>query len=428
MRRILSILAASLVAIASLSNGATSASDSTTSEGRAVWVTRWQYKTPDDIRKIMENCAAMRMNVIMLQVRGEGTAFYKSAIEPWAWELTSTSPLTTGKDPGWDPLKVAIDEAHKRGLHLHAWMNVFPGWRGQKYPPPEAKQLWTKHPDWFMVDKKGNKMIPRDHDVDPSVGTWYSFLNPAHPEVQEYVPKVFLEVVKNYDVDGIHYDYVRYPGEIDDFSYDPVSLKRFKDEVGGTPDEKPQEWIEWRGKQVTGIVRRIYEETTKLKPYVVVGGSVIANFERAKDRYFARSQEWLKEPILDLATPMNYTSGEVFERQTLDFVKNSGAGHVYIGMSAGSPRRTPRRAAGSTTETTPDTAISTATDRAGEAPQLHQQIKFCRKVGATGVCIFSYGPFANRDGSLSEYGKALADGPFKTPAKVPPMPWKKQRR
>lgn len=414
------ILAACFFTLAAwCSGGAASAESKTTApaEGRAVWVTRWQYKTPDDVRKIMDNCQAMRFNMVFFQVRGEGTAFYKSDIEPWAWELTSTSPLTTGKDRGWDPLQVAIDEAHKRGLHLHAWMNVFPGWRGQKYPPAEAKQLWTEHPDWFMVDKQGKKMIPRDHDADPSVGTWYSFVNPAHPAVQEYIPKVFLEVVKKYDVDGIHYDYVRYPGEIDDFSYDPVSLKRFKDETGGTPDEKPQEWIEWRGKQVTGIVRAIYEGANKLKPHVVVGGSVIANFERAKGRYFARSQEWLKEPILDLATPMNYTTGTTFTEQALDFIKHSGAGHVYIGMSAGGGRRARDR---QTTETTPDTAVA-------EVPQLHEQILFCRGAGAHGVAIFSYGPFANENGSLSDYGKALAERPFKQPAAIPPMPWKKPR-
>lgn len=425
MKRTLFLLVASLCIAYTAAFAATAPADTLTSEGRAVWVTRWQFKSPDDIRKIMENCKAMNINMVFFQVRGEGTAFYKSDIEPWAWELTSTSPLTTGKDPGWDPLQVAIDEGHKRGLHVHAWMNVFPGWRGQKYPPASAKQLWTEHPDWFMVDKLGNKMIPRDHDVTPSVGTWYSFINPAHPAVQEYVPKVFLEVVRKYDVDGIHYDYVRYPGEIDDFSYDPVSLKRFKEEVGGTPDEKPQEWIEWRGKQVTSIVRKIYQETTKLKPHVVVGGSVIANFQRAKDRYFARSQEWLKEPILDLATPMNYTSGKVFEDQSLDFIRNSGAGHVYIGMSAGGPRRTRDRA---TTETTPDTAVTTQADLAGEKPQLHQQIEFCRSAGAHGVSIFSYGPFADRDGNLSDYGRALAEGPFKKPVPIPPMPWKKAAR
>ena len=430
MKSSTTMLAAGLLCAANWCSGAPTAADekTTLTEGRAVWVTRWQYKTPDDVRKIMDNCAAMRFNMVFFQVRGEGTAFYRSDIEPWAWELTSSSPATTGKNPGWDPLQVAIDEAHKRGLHLHAWMNVFPGWRGQKYPSPEAKQLWTEHPDWFMVDKKGNKMIPRDHDVDPKVGTWYSFVNPAHPAVQEYIPKVFLEVVKKYDVDGIHYDYVRYPGEIDDFSYDPVSLKRFKEETGATPDEKPDEWIAWRGKQVTGIVQAIYEGAKKLKPHVVVGGSVIANFERAKTKYFARSQEWLKVPILDLATPMNYTTGTTFTEQSRDFIKNVGAGHVYIGMSAGGPRR---RGAGRadrvTTETTPDTAVAAPSDEAGEMPQLHQQILFCRKEGAHGVAVFSYGPFAGRDGELSDYGRALAEGPFKTPARIPPMPWKKAK-
>ena len=100
-------------------------------EGRAIWVTRFDYKSPEDVEKIIKNCKDYNFNQVLLQVRGNGTVYYKSEIEPWAYELTSDSPVTTGKDPGWDPLKNACELAHKLGLQLHVYMNVFPAWRSQ---------------------------------------------------------------------------------------------------------------------------------------------------------------------------------------------------------------------------------------------------------------------------------------------------------
>lgn len=101
---------------------------------RAIWVTRWDYKKPEDVRLIVSNCAGLGFNVILFQVRGNGTVFYPSQIEPWAWELTSDGPATTGTDPGWDPLKIAIAEAHKLGVEPHAYVNVRPG----QWPCPET--------------------------------------------------------------------------------------------------------------------------------------------------------------------------------------------------------------------------------------------------------------------------------------------------
>src|SRR5688572_33407187 len=92
-------------------------------EVRALWVTRFDYKSPDDVKKIIENAAALNFNVILFQVRGNGTVFYPSKIEPWAFELTGETPATVGKDPGWDPLKLAIQEARSRGGEVHASVN-----------------------------------------------------------------------------------------------------------------------------------------------------------------------------------------------------------------------------------------------------------------------------------------------------------------
>ena len=252
-------------------------------EGRAVWVTRWTYKNAEDVIEIMDAAKKMNFNQIMFQVRGNATVFYKSEIEPWAWELSGTTVTLTGKNPGWDPLEVAIEEAHRLGLEIHAYMNVCPGWHKLTAPPPEAHQLWTEHPNWFMVGKDGKRMPPIDPNVKDRVREWYSFVNPAKPEVRDYLTKVFVEVVKNYDLDGIHYDYVRYPGEIGDFSHDPVTLEGFKKKYGITPDQDKEKWIEYRSQQIVDMIKDIKAETRKIKPNLIISASVGSTPERAKN-------------------------------------------------------------------------------------------------------------------------------------------------
>jgi uncharacterized lipoprotein YddW (UPF0748 family) len=386
-------------------------------EGRAIWVTRFEYKTPSDVRKIIENCKQYHFNQILFQVRGNGTVFYNSEIEPWAWELTSDSPATTGKNPGWDPLQVAIEEAHKgpNPIQLHAYMNVFPGWRGQKYPPPEAKQLWTEHPDWFMVDEKGNKMIPRDHDVDPKVCTWYSFISPGIPAVQDYVVRVFLEVVNKYNVDGIHFDYVRYPHEIGDYSYDPISVERFTKLCGKPPKELPAQWNYWRSAQVTEVVRRIYREGKKINPKLIVSASVFRDYQRAGSTVMQRSQEWLEEGIIDLVIPMIYTSDlRIVKRNAADFAKHSYGRLTYSGLSASTSRRAglPSRLFGQVF------GLSAARNPS----LLFKEMCEAKKAGANGVCLFSYSALF-KDHLPNDRAAALLRGPFKNSASPPPITW-----
>jgi uncharacterized lipoprotein YddW (UPF0748 family) len=292
-------------------------------EIRSIWVTRWDYQTPEDVVRIMENCAAMGFNVVFFQVRGNATVYYRSEIEPWAWELTSDGPETTGKDPGWDPLALAIREAHARGMELHAYVNIFPAWRTQKYPPRASGHLWWERPDWFMADAAGRRMIPRDRSVNPRVGDWYSFLSPGVPEVQDYIASVFGELAANYAIDGIHYDYVRYPFEIREveegyrprgdslgnWSYDAVSLARFSKETGVTsPEADPAAWRDWRVAQVTATVRKIHQAVSAHRPNAVFSASVMPNPEDARATKYQDYVAWMNEGILDAAITMNYTA------------------------------------------------------------------------------------------------------------------------
>jgi len=275
---------------------------------RAVWVTRWDYETAGDITHVMDNCSRAGFNTVLFQVRGAGTAFYRSRLEPWADELG-------GRDPGYDPLAVACRSAHERGMELHAWVNVMPGYRG-KHPPINPRQLYVARPDWFWHDKYGRRQ---------PLG-WYSSINPCYPEVRRYLTDVMREIVVGYPVDGLHLDYIRFPNErspaypdgtvVPDYPRDPRTLALFRRDTGTTPDTDPAAWNAWRTRQVTRLVKDIREMVSRERPNATLSAAVAANMIKAKDHHFQDAPRWLRDGIVDAVFPMNYAdSMRLFESQ-----------------------------------------------------------------------------------------------------------------
>ena len=168
------------------------ASDSN-QEFRSTWVITWnhidRYKNPSQnmntVRTIMDNHAAANMNAVIFQVRQSGTAYYQSSYEPWGY-------YSGYQYPGYDPLELAIEEAHSRGMELHAWFNVF------QTSSTHAGSPAAEHPEWICRDQSGNVM------------TSYRSLSPGLQDVRDYTIQVAMEIVQNYDVDGLHLDYVRW--------------------------------------------------------------------------------------------------------------------------------------------------------------------------------------------------------------------------
>jgi len=271
---------------------------------RAIWVTRFDYKSADDVHRIVDNCADAGFNAVLFQVRGNGTAFYDSNFEPWADELG-------GEDPGFDPLKLAIDRAHERGVELHAYVNVMPAWTGAK-PPTNPDQLYNSHPEWFWYDADGNRQ-PQMHQVGDRRRAWYVSINPCLPEVREYLVAVFEDLAARYDIDGLHLDYIRFPNErvvpgeeIPDYPRDERTLALYKQATGLTPDEDEQAWNQWRTDQVTRLVADIHEMLRKTRPDALLSASVGSVRERAL-HHFQDGRQWADDGVIDALILMNYT-------------------------------------------------------------------------------------------------------------------------
>jgi uncharacterized lipoprotein YddW (UPF0748 family) len=390
------ILAVASIAFSSLGcKSAERASDTERAVGadaelRALWVTRSDYRSEDDVRRILRNAREHHFNVVLWQVRGNATAFYRSDLEPWAWELSGEDSASLGTDPGWDPLAIACEEAHEQGLELHAWVNVFPAWRRTAPPPGDSNQLWNTHRDWFMQNREGEVMWPSDWWT-----YWYTFLDPGVPEVKQHIHDVMLEIVQKYPVDGLHYDYIRYPAEVGDWAYNATSVTRFKERYkdydGISPENSPIQWAEWKRAQITEIVQSVSRDVKSLRPEVFISASVLHDWPRAHNDYGQDARTWLSRGIVDATFPMLYSyAPKDFEYVARDHLNHAFGGWVMPGLNAGR----------------------------SSLEDLVELIRMSRRLQAPGLALFSYGGLFPEH-EPGDKARALVQGPFAQRAGIP---------
>ncbi len=276
-------------------------------EARGIWMSRFDYceysSTHDQdsikyyITSTIEQAAQANFNMLFFQVRGNGDAYYNSNVEPWGHLLTGNF----GENPGWDPLQLAIDEAHKYGIELHAWVNTFPAWRGPGEPPvTQPLSPYLAHPEWIVCDSSGIPQPITEH---------YTSFSPGIPAVHDYIISVVRDILENYDVDGIHFDYIRYPeGSIANrYSSDPVSVARFNS-VEGNPLKL--DWEDWQRDQVTAFMAKTYDAITTAKPWVKVSAAVLGTYKSnnwsAYNSVYQDARRWTELGKIDFIVPMIY--------------------------------------------------------------------------------------------------------------------------
>lgn len=266
---------------------------------RAIWITRWDYRSLEDVQRIVEHCADAGFDTLMFQVRGNATAFYPSSFEPWAEQLGWCNP-------GFDPLAVALAEARRRGLALHAWVNVMPAWWGPR-PPADPTHVIHTHPEWLWIDGDGERQSYSER--------FYVSLNPCLPEVRDYLVAVLGELLERYALDGLHLDYIRFPNESpavrpgQDFPRDQRTLALYRAASGLAPDDDAQSWDRWRAEQVTELVRALARTRDRLRPTAELSAAVGPELRAALSHHQDWGR-WIDEGLLDRVFPMNYTADE----------------------------------------------------------------------------------------------------------------------
>jgi uncharacterized lipoprotein YddW (UPF0748 family) len=291
---------------------------------QAIWVTRFDYRSEADVVRIIQDCQQLGFNTILFQVRGAGTAYYRSQIEPRAAELG-------GGDPGFDPLAVACREARRCGVGLHAWINVMPAWRGPR-PPTDPEQLYNKHPDWLWYDQSGRRQ---------PLSTFYVSVNPCLPEVRNYLTALCQEIVNRYDVAGLHLDYIRFPNEPPgradakaDYPRDARTVALFRQATGRQPDRDRAAWDRWRTDQVTALVRDIRQMVRRTQPEVALSAAVGPDPDNHRRAYYQDALRWMDEGLLDFVVPMNYTfDDKEFAARNQIFLAHAGRTAVVPGVT-----------------------------------------------------------------------------------------------
>ena len=294
-------------------------------EVRAVWLTTilgldWPTtkatgasgikRQKEELCTILDQLQACHINTVILQTRLRGSVIYPSKIEPWDVILTGQYD----RDPGYDPLAFAIEETHRRSMELHAWLVTVPAFKIDVARRMGKRSLLHTHPE--LLRKHGDQY----------------YLDPGLPGSADYLAALCREIVSRYDVDGIHFDYIRYPENAGTFS-DAASYKKY----GKGKDKRT-----WRLDNVTHIVRKCYEAVKELKPWVRVSCSPVGKY-KDMSRYSARgwsaygavhqdAQGWLREGIMDMLLPMMYFQGDHFYPFAADWQEHTYGRTVAPGL------------------------------------------------------------------------------------------------
>ena len=377
-------------------------------EFRGVWIASvenidWPSKPglpvetqKEELLMLLEYAASLRLNAVILQVRPAADALYQSTIEPWSVYLTGRQGKAP--DPMWDPLEFAVTEAHKRGLELHAWFNPYRAkHRGDRSPAA------PRH-----VSRTMASVVKR---YGP-----YLWMDPGEPSVRAYTAKVILDVVRRYDVDGVHIDDYFYPyperdrrGREIPFP-DDASWKKYR-RGGGTLERD-----DWRRHNVDLLVESLYKQIKTAKPWVKFGVSPFGIWRPgyptevrgldAYDKIFADSRRWLTEGWLDYFVPQLYWAIGAPQQsypQLLDWWadQNKRGRHLWPGNGT--------------------YKVTNTGSVRWPANELVQQITATRdQPGAGGNVHFNMTALVRSVDGLSD---RLAAGPYAGPALVPASPW-----
>lgn len=349
-----------------------------------------------ELRGLLDTAKRLNLNVVILQVRTACDALYESPFEPWSEYLSGhmgQAPL-----PKWDPLKFACDEAHARGLELHAWVNPFRARYHEARSAVSANHVTRRHPEWVV-----------------SYGKYY-WLDPGQAEVREWSLKVITDIVRRYDVDGLHMDDYFYPypekanGALlpfpDDASYDHYRKQ------GGS-----QARDDWRRENINGFVERVHTAVHLQKPWVKFGLSPFGIWRpgsppgiKGLDAYAALSADaklWLNRGWCDYLAPQLYWPTS---RRDLNY---SALLHWWAEQNRTGRLLVPGLASASVGKDRP-------------ASDILSQIRTARTDGsARGVVLWNASSL--RD-NLGEVATGLVREIFPQPALVPATPWLKVAR
>ncbi len=378
-------------------------------EMRATWITtifgndfpsKAGLKTDQQKRELiqlLDRLQSIGLNAIFFQIRPSADAFYESKKEPWSEWLTGEQGLSPY--PFYDPLTFIVEECHKRNIELHAWLNPYRAiWNTDKMKIAES-HIINQKPEWFI--SYGKKKL----------------FNPGLPDVQKYLISVVMDVVRRYDVDGIHFDDYFYPYKEKDANFNDYRIYQIYSSNQMTLDD-------WRRENVNQLIHSLHDSIQSVKPYVKFGvspfgvwrnksddpdkGSDTKAGQPSYDILYADILKWLEKGWIDYVAPQLYWSmgykNADFEVLVPWWAENSFQKHLYIGHAL-------YKVEDAETD-----------ERWKNLSEIPNQVRFGKKYEAVKGNIFFRA--MNLSKNLKGLSDSLSSTFYKYPALVPPMYWK----
>ncbi|MDD3789052.1 MAG: family 10 glycosylhydrolase [Petrimonas sp.] len=359
-------------------------------EIRAVWLTTnynldWpRNKTSVEAQKtelirMLDELKKHNFNTVLFQTRNSGEVLYRSKIEP----MYSSVATSYGKD-SFDPLGFMVEECHKRGMECHAWLVTYPLGGRRHQSSLGGASVVKKHRDIVTLYK----------------GAW--FLDPGNPRTDDYLLSIVKEIVNNYDVDGVHFDYIRYPDRAKDFT-DLSSYRKYG---------KGQNREDWRRQNINMFVAKVYDWVKSAKPWVMVSSSPLGRYKpvypnpndtwTAYYSVYQDAAQWMKAGKHDAVFPMMYYRDQLFYPYLDEWLKNSNGRFVVPGLG-----------------------IYQIQELGWLRSEITDQIEYSRDKGAAGNAFFRTEHVLRYNRSILN---AMEDNYYKYPAKMPAMTWLSEKK
>ena len=374
-------------------------------EVRALWVVRTTLTSPAAITTMVNAAKSGGFNTLLVQVRGRGDAYFQQGLEP--------RPTSLAAQPAFDPLATTIARAHEAGLQVHAWINVNLI-AGATDLPAARDHVIYRHPEWLMVPRA---LADELTTVDPRSPGYLGrlaryarsqsneveglYLSPISAESQAYTTSVVRDIAQRYDIDGVHFDYIRYPTS--EFDYSRGALAAFRASLLGDlglADQRrydarvaagepilytqafPERWRTFRAARLTGLLTSLRAGVKAVKPRALVSVAVVPDPREAATRRLQDWRAWLDTGLVDVVCPMAYTTDPAaFAAQIAAAKQIAGAHPLWAGIGAFHLT----------------------------SEQIVENAQTARRLGVNGIILFSYDSLADSSrgpGYVAQVGRA----------------------
>jgi uncharacterized lipoprotein YddW (UPF0748 family) len=354
-------------------------------EVRALWVVRTTLTSPSAIAAMVSAAKASGFNTLLVQVRGRGDAYYQGGLEP--------RPPALASAPDFDPLSTTIARAHAVGLRVHAWMNVNLVSSAVELPAAREHVIY-RHPEWLMVPRALAEDLVGVESRSPEYlgrlaryvrnqrnGVEGLYLSPISQDAALYSVAIARDIAARYAIDGVHFDYIRYPNDQFDYSRDavwafrrtvvadlkPADQRRYDARLADEPliysEAFPERWSRFRAAALTTLLSQLKQAVRTAQPAARVSVAVVPDPSEAATARFQNWVEWLRGDLIDVACLMAYTTDRATFASQIAAARNLAEGRpVWAGIGAY------RLSPGQTVE----------------------NIRAARRLGMDGVILFSY--------------------------------------